>query len=188
MAEKQDFTKFKFAEKFDCLPLGMRLAPGAANLLDLSVTHVDMIPSGLKGIRTIIFSKEPLYISPDFDGEVLVPGGNSGICFMANDLIKQAKVRYSANQEMVERPRYIQEEKGSLALCSLPKNMHVVLQNYANYYLDLTETDIVKKQNLEGFKDIILYPKKNQLTINATQKILHHHGRQMVHQKPRIKE
>ena len=198
MTEKQDFTKFKFAEKFERLPHAMRLAIHTSSLLDLfdttsswldlSSTRVDMVPAGLKGVEVVVFNNKPLYIAPDYEGLVMVPGGMAGVTDMQEEDIEAAKERYKANQEMVEKPRYVEEEDGSLSLCSLPKNMHLILKNYSGSYLDLTETDVIEKQNLEGFKDIILYPKRKQLTMKSPQKIAHHKGCQMVHQKPKIKE
>ena len=65
--------------------------------------------------------------------------------------------------------------------------MRVILKPYEGYYLDLTQTDVIEKQEFKGFQGTILYPKRSTLT-NAPQKVTYHKGRQMVHSKPRIKE
>ena len=82
---------------------------------------------------------------------------------------------------------YTVNEDGSLSLCSLPTNMNIILKPYVGRYLDLTQTDVIEKQELKGFLGTILYPKRSTLS-NAPQKVLHHKGRQMVHSKPRIME
>ena len=46
MTEKQDFSKFKFAEKFERLPSGMKLDHTGS--LRLERTKIDMIPEGLE--------------------------------------------------------------------------------------------------------------------------------------------
>ena len=49
----------------------------------------------------------------------------------------------------------------------------------------------LEKQGLGGFRDVILYPKKpvqQELPLIFPKKVIHHRGRQMVHQKPRVYE
>ena len=177
MTEKQ----FKFGEKFDRLPVGMRVLTDDG-FLDLSRTRVDMVPGNLRGVKVVHFSQKPLYISPDFAGVVTYPGGGlDGLDWMDEEEIDQAKIMYSSNREVVEKPRYIEED-----VCSLPKNMRFIFKPYVGYYLDLTETDIVEKLNLDGCKDTILYPKRDQLTNGtAPQVICSHNKTQVVHSKTR---
>jgi len=183
-------------KKFDFLPDQMEL--DAHGRLRLDKTEIDMVPAGLKGIVCIILGKKPIYVAPDFEGIVLYcnpcyhPQGKFTIDLMGRNDIKAAQNRYIAYREMVEQPRYIHGEDGSLTLCSLPTNMRIFAKSFlSDYCLDLTQTTITKKQNLIGFKEIILYPKKNvqqEFPFVLAQKITHHKGVQMTHQKPRIKE
>ena len=185
MAEKY-FSKFKFAEKFDCLPEQMEI--NARGYLCLTHTKIDMVPAGLKGVFFVFMNKKPRYIAPDFEGIVLYDA-----CLKDMDKldVQAAKARYKANQEMVEKPRYVEEKDGSLSLCSLPTDIRIFHKPLVGYCLDLTQTSITQKQNLGGFKEIILYPKKpvqQELNLIFPPKIAHHHKPQMVHSKPRIKE
>lgn len=183
-------SKFTYGEKFDCLPEKMEL--DARGELRLERTRVDMVPAGLKGVTFVFMDKKPRYIAPDFKGIVLYYNSRKflGIGDMTKEEVEIAKARYTADRENVEKPRYIQEEDGSLSLCSLPSDMHILSKPYeGGYYLDLTRTSISEKQNLGGFKNIILYPKKpvqQELPLIFPKRVAHHRHPQMVHQKPRI--
>ena len=187
----QYLSKFKFAEKFESLPDIQLDGRGG---LRFENTKIDMIPAGLKGVTFVYFTKKPRYIAPDFDGIVVCydPKGIHHIADMDKLEIETAKARYLAEREKVEKPRYIEEEDGSLSLCSLPTNMQVLYKQFeGGYFLDLTRTSIWKKQNLAGFKNIILEPKKpvqQELGLIFPKRITHRHKPQMVHSKPRIKE
>ena len=115
-----------------------------------------MVPAGLKGVFFIFMADKPRYIAPDFEGIVLYGDFKD----MDNLDIQEAKARYVAEREKVEKPRFIQEKDGSLSLCSLPTNMHVFYKQFEGYCLDLTQTSVTKTQNLGGFKEVILEPKK----------------------------
>ena len=161
------------AEKFTHLPSGVKFAKG---ILAVDETEIDMVPAGLKGIKGIIFNKMPLFVAPDFNGYV-IHSAAAGYAVMNDEELKEAKIRYKANKKMVEAPRYVEKEDGSLSLCSLPKNINVVLKPYAGYYLDLTQTDIVEKQTIKNFEEIILYPKRFLLTeTKEPQKICSNEG------------
>ena len=182
-------SKFQYGEKFERLPLGMSFGSGVIRL-DFTQTKVDMVPAGLTGIKYLEFFKKPLYISPDYEGQVIYSEGAyslAGCDFMDDDEIEAAKKRYTENREFVEKPRYVENEDGSLSLCSLPTNMRIISKPYKGFYLDLTQTDVIEKQEFKGFQGTILYPKRSTLS-NAPQKVMHHKGCQMVHSKPRIKE
>ena len=182
------FSKFKFTDKFDSLPEQMEL--NARGHLCLTHTKIDMVPAGLKGIYFIFMAKKPRYVATDFKGVVMYEDSGH-IKDMDNLDIQEAKARYSVYREMVEKPRYIKEEDGSLSLCSLPTDMRIFHKPFVGYCLDLRQTSVKEKQNLGGFKEIILYPKRPvQMEFDLTfpKKLAHHKGRQMVHQKPRIKE
>ena len=106
---------------------------------------------------------------------------------MDNLEIQAAKARYIEEREELEKPRYIQEKDGTLSLCSLPTNMHVLYKQFeGGYFLDLTRTGIIKEQKLNGFKEVILNPKKavqQEFPFVLAQKIAHlncrHISRQM---------
>ena len=187
MAEKY-FSKFKFAEKFERLPEEMEI--NVRGNLCLTRTKVDMIPAGLKGIYFIFMDKKPRYISPDFKGTVMYDDANR-IKDMDNLEVQAAKARYIVYRDMVERPRYIEEEDGSLSLCSLPGNMVVYNNPFLGYCLDLTRTSISEKQKLGGFKDVVLYPKKavqEEFSFVLSNQIAHHRGHQMGHSRTKICE
>ena len=74
--------------------------------------------------------------------------------------VQAAKARYVAEREKVEKPRYVLEKDGTLSLCSLPTNIRIFHKPLVGYCLDLTRTSISEKQNLGGFKEVILEPKK----------------------------
>ena len=184
MAEKY-LSKFKFVDKFDHLPEQMEL--NARGHLCLTHTKIDMVPAGLKGICFVFMDKKPRYIAPDFSGWVLYDNFKD----MDKLEVQAAKARYTAYRDMVEKPRYVEEEDGSLSLCSLPTNMHIFYKQFEGYCLDLTRTSIREKQNLGGFKEVILYPKQPvqmEFDLTFSKKLAHHKGHQMMHQKPRIKE
>ena len=182
-------SKFKFAEKFDRLPDQMEIS--VRGHLCLTRTKIDMVPAGLEGVYFIFMDKKPRYVAPDFKGSVLYNDSNC-----TNDMdkleIQAAKARYTAYRDMVEKPRYIEEEDGSLSLYSLPTEMHIFHKPFGGgYCLDLTRTSVTEKQNLGGFKEILLYPKKpvqQELGLIFPKKVIHHHKPQMVHSKPRIRE
>jgi len=182
------FSKFEIIEKFDRLPDEMEL--DARGELRLDRTEIDMIPAGLKGVSFVILAKEPLYVAPDFKGIVMYYDSNSSIVDMDKLNIEAAKARYNAHREMVEKPRYIYKEDGSLSLCSLPTNMRVFHKKFeGGYCLDLTQTSIREKQNLGGFREIILYPKKpiqQEFTFSFPKKICRHKENQKT--KSRIYE
>ncbi len=185
----QYLSKFTYGEKFERLPERMEFDGHGG--LRLEGTKVDMVPAGLKGITFIYFTKKPRYISPDFDGIVVCydPQRTHHALDMDKMEIETAKARYTANREKVEKARYIKEEDGTLSLCSLPNDMHVYHKSYeCGYVLDLTRTAVSEKQNLGGFHDIILYPKKpvqQELPLIFPKKVAQHRRPQMVHQKPK---
>ena len=150
----QYLSKFTYGEKFERLPDRMEL--NARGYLCLMQTKIDMVPAGLKGVFFIFMADKPRYIAPDFKGIVLYGDFKD----MDNLDIQEAKARYVAEREKVEKPRFIQEKDGSLSLCSLPTNMHVFYKQFEGYCLDLTQTSVTKTQNLGGFKEVILEPKK----------------------------
>ena len=184
MAEKTYFKKFKFSETFDHLPEQMGL--NIRGHLMLTRTKIDMIPAGLKGVFFVFLDKKPRYIAPDFKGIVIYDDFRKE---MDNLEIQAAKARYTFDQEMVEKPRYVEEKDGSLSLCSLPTNMHIFHKQLEGYCLDLTRTSVREKQNLSGFKDVILYPKKPiqmEFSFVLPTKITRHLGRQMVREEQRV--
>ena len=191
MTEKVDFSHFIFAEKFTHLPCEMCLQGDTLIFMPIAPSsELDMVPAGLKGIKGIVFDHKPLFIAPDFDGHIMYPGARSvdGSC-MSEAEMEQAKARYSAYREMVEKPRYIKARDGSLLLCSLPKNMNFIYKRGIGRFLDLTYTDVVKRQKFDGIQKVILYPKKDpSLEIKTPRKVISHNKPQMVHSKPRIKE
>ena len=181
MAEKY-FSKFRFADNFDRLPEQMEL--NSRGHLCLMNTKIDMIPAGLKGIYFVFMAKKPRYIAPDFKGTVIYGDFKD----MDSLEVQAAKARYTFDQEKVEKPRYIEEEDGSLSICSLPTNMHIFYKQCEGYCLDLTRTSVKEKQNLGGFKEIILYPKKPvqmELNFGSHKKMAHH---QAGYSKAKIKE
>ena len=185
-------SKFKFGEKFDRMPNDMEL--DARGGLRLENTKVDMIPAGLRGTTFVYLTKKPRYIAPDFDGIVVCydPQGNDRLIDMDKMEIKAAQARYIDNREMVEKPRYIENEDGSLSLCSLPTDMHIFHKLFeGGYFLDLTSTSVSQKQKLGGFKDVILYPKKavqQEFSFVLSHKIANHRSHQKVHSKTKIYE
>ena len=105
----------------------------------------------------------------------MIPAGLKGIYFIFMD----------------KKPRYIEEEDGSLSLCSLPGNMVVYNNPFLGYCLDLTRTSISEKQKLGGFKDVVLYPKKavqEEFSFVLSNQIAHHRGHQMGHSRTKICE
>ncbi len=151
----QDFSKFKFSEKFNSLPEKMHL--NGRGHLCLEKTEVDMIPAGLKGVTFVHFTKKPLYIAPDFTGYVCYPSpdGLYPITMMPEEVIK-AKHNYHENWELVEKPRYNENGK----LCSLPTDIHITYDLGVGYCLDLRRTSVPEsEQKIGGFKKIIFSPK-----------------------------
>ena len=189
MSQKQYFLKFRFAEKFDRLPDRMEM--DGRGELRLDRTKIDMVPAGLKGVFFVIFPEKPRYVAPDFKGWVVYYEGNR---FKDMDRleIQAAKARYSADRENVEKPRYIEEKDGSLSLCSLPTDMHIFNKPFeSGYFLDLTRTSVKEKQNLGGFKDIILYPKKavqQEFSFVFPEKITRSKSRSVMSSKMKIYE
>ena len=173
----EDFSKFKFAEKFDRLPDGMMI--NYRGHLVLGGT-IDMIPAGLKGIYFVWFTqKKPLYIAPDFNGSI----GyylHDRVTDMTPAEIEIAKNRYIANRKMVEKPRYVENSNHSLSLCSLPSDMRVFRKQFeSGHYLDLTRTSVKEKQHFEGVKDSVLYPKISvqlELPLIFPKKVAHQAG------------
>ena len=181
----QYLSKFKFADKFERLPEQMEL--NARGNLCLAHTKIDMIPAGLKGVYIVFMAKKPLYIAPDFKGDIMYEEAHR-INYMDNLEVQAAKARYAYYRDMVEKPRFIKEKDGTLSLCSLPTNMHVFYKQFEGYCLDLTQTSVTKTQKLGGFKEVILEPKKavqEEFPFVLAQKIASHKKPQMVHQKTR---
>lgn len=182
-------SKFKFADKFDHLPEQMEL--NARGNLCLAHTKIDMIPAGLKGVYIVFMAKKPRYIAPDFKGDIMYEEAHR-INYMDNLEVQAAKARYNLYRDMVEKPRYIEEKDGSLSLCSLPTDMHIFYDFFkGGYCLDLTQTSIREKQNLGGFKEVILEPKKvvqQEFPFVLAQKVASHKSGYKTPQKLRAKE
>ena len=182
----QYLSKFQYGEKFERLPDQMEL--NARGHLILTRTKIDMIPAGLKGVTFVCFNKKPRYIAPDFDGIVMYSDSKHITDLDMLD-VELAKARYIREREKVEKPRYIQEKDGSFSLCSLPKDMHVIHDLFeGGYCLDLTRTSVSEKQNLGGFRKIILEPKKivqEEFPFVLAQKITSHKKPNRTSQKPR---
>ena len=173
MAEKQGLPEFIY-EQFYALPEQMEI--NARGHLRLDRTEIDMIPAGLEGVYFVFMGKKPRYIAPDFKGSVIYGDFKD----MDKQEIQVAKARYVAHRDMVEKPRYIHNENGSLIPCSLPTNMHIFYKPLVGYCLDLTQTSIIQKQKLGGFKEVILYPKKpvrEEFPFILSQKMAHRRGR-----------
>ena len=189
MSQKQYFLKFRFADKFNRLPEQMEL--NARGHLCLTNTKIDMIPAGLKGVCFVFMAQKPRYIAPDFKGTVIYEDSNR-FKDMDNLEVQAAQARYTFDRDIVEKPRYIEEEDGSLSLCSLPTDMHIFNKPFeSGYFLDLTRTSVKEKQNLGGFKDIILYPKKavqQEFSFVFPQKITRSKSRSVMSSKMKIYE
>ena len=175
-------SKFTYGEKFERLPDQMEL--NARGHLCLTHTKIDMVPAGLKGVFFIFMADKPHYIAPDFKGFVIYGDFKD----MDNLDIQEAKARYVAEREKVEKPSFIKEKDGSLSLCSLPTNIHIFHKPLVGYCLDLTRTSIREDQKLGGFKEVILEPKKpvqEEFPFVLEQKIASHRNPQRVSQKSR---
>ncbi len=182
---KKYFEKFKYGKIFEYLPeklggMGEYQVFGRGALFDLYLdeTKVDMIPAGLKGVTCVYFKKKPLFIAPDFEGEVRIHDCDYSL--MEEEEIKAAKVRFNRYREWVESPRYIKESDGSLSLCSLPKNIKIMC-GYLNYcQLDLTQTDITEKQDFgDAFDKVIVSRLRSSSLSNMPnpQKMASHKGK-----------
>lgn len=182
----QYLSKFTYGEKFERLPDRMEL--NVRGHLCLTRTKIDMVPAGLKGVFFIFMAQKPRYIAPDFDGIVLY---SDSLKDMDNLDIQEAKARYVAEREKVEKPRFIKEKDGTLSLCSLPTNIRIFHKPLVGYCLDLTQTSIREKQNLGGFKEVILEPKKvvqQEFPFVLAQKVASHKNGYKTPQKLRAKE
>ena len=178
----QYLSKFTYGEKFERLPDKVEL--NARGHLCLMQTKIDMVPAGLEGVFFIFMADKPRYIAPDFKGFVIYGDFKD----MDNLDIQEAKARYVAEREKVEKPRFIKEKDGTLSLCSLPTNIRIFHKPLVGYCLDLTRTSISEKQNLGGFKEVILEPKKavqEEFPFVLAKKVASHKNSQKTSQKPR---
>ena len=178
----QYLSKFQYGEKFERLPDQMEL--NDRGYLWLMQTKIDMVPAGLEGVFFIFMADKPRYIAPDFKGFVIYGDFKD----MDNLDIQEAKARYVAEREKVEKPRFIKEKDGTLSLCSLPTEMRIFYKPLVGYCLDLTRTSISEKQNLGGFKEVILEPKKavqKEFSFVLAQKIASHKKPQTLSPKAR---
>ena len=171
-------NSYQYAKgKIVSLPEGIRFIGGA---LVLTASHVDMIPAGLQGIDTVIFSDAPKFIAPDYMGKVYVETCN---CSRRLHDLKRYKDRYVRCQKFMEMPRYLNGEQ-----CTLPKGMRFFKLEYG-YYLDLTKTPVKFASSISGITKIF---KKTQtpefFRPDFPKRISPHKGIQGPQQKTKTKE
>lgn len=181
MSDIISFSNFKFGEKLTKFSPGVMEYLPFSKLLDLSrLLDLDMIPAGLRGVKTIQIRHRfkndfPRFIAPDFKGEIIYKNSNEVWEKMPDDLVFEAKKNYARYRKQVEAPRY--PMRGLYNLCVLPTKMHFFRKGI-NGCLDLSQTTITEKPFILGAFHVIM----------PSQKITHHRGRQMVHSKPKIYE
>ena len=171
-------SSYQYADgKIVSLPEGVRFIGGA---LDLTASYVDMIPAGLKGIDTVIFSDLPKFIAPDYTGKVYVEKFNRGR--RLHDL-KTYKDRYVRCQKFMEMPRYLNG-----AQCTLPKDMRF-FKLERGYYLDLTKTSVQFASSMSGITRIFTKTQAPELfKLDFPKKISSHKGIRASHNKTKIKD
>ncbi|MBO7483613.1 MAG: hypothetical protein J6T55_00610 [Alphaproteobacteria bacterium] len=182
---KEYLSQFKYGKTFECFPKQMEgmghfeiFGRGAYFEFCLGKTKVDMIPAGLKGVESVHFDKKPLFIAPDFEGEVTF----NDFTPMKEKEIKEAKARYNRFRKWVESPRYIEESDGTLSLCSLPKDIKIANEYRNHWHLDLTQTDITEGQGFKVlFADVTVhyYPKRVSLSDMPTPQKVSSHKRKV---------
>lgn len=171
-------NSYQYAKgKVSTLPEGVRFIGGE---LDLRASYVDMIPAGLQGIDTVIFSDAPKFIAPDYTGEVYVDKFNCDMWRLSD--LKILKDRYIRCQKFVEMPRYFYNR-----LCTLPKDMRF-FKAEDGYCLDLSKTSVRYASAISGISRIIFEHPLEFFRPDFPKKISHHKGIQEPQQKTKIKE
>ena len=178
MTKNTEFSGWGFDEKLTRLPDGIRYYKGT---LDLSRTSgVDMIPTGLMGVRCVKMGLEeinfPNFVAPDYMGDIQCEIPVGAWFSMSDEAIEKAKKNYIKYRKFAESAR--RPMGGLRPCCVLPVNM-CFYEKDGKTFLDLTRTTITEKPEIYGV-EVIMPPKKLQYH--------HHRGCQMVHSKPRIKE
>ena len=129
---------------------------------ELYATDIDMIPRGLKGIDAVHLDprKGPVFIAPDFTGQVIYFDKSLNLKRMAKEQIALAKLRYHKYQSFVEEPRYLRRKSDfgfefSISERTLPNNMRFYGKGKKTY-LDLTQTSIDRIPEIDGVDQVVL--------------------------------
>lgn len=150
------FSSYWWDKEFHELPLMIYYKNDQC--LDLSHSCINVVPAGLRGVKTIQLRERPIAIAPDYMGGVKYEW--SAFCFhsLTDEEIKEGKKVYRKNKKFCETPHSWAGGSPHTNYKNLPNNMRfVTVGNRA--FLDLRRSNVVLKHAdvpVGGIKAVLL--------------------------------